>query len=170
MFRRKRLKLVIYGEHGVGKTTLLEKILGNQILKIDDGKSGSTIAMDYGCMFINGFEVHCFGTPGQNRFEFMREVLSKGVNLALIVIDSTKGISQRDIQTIKELKQSKIPVIVVANKQDLPGALTPSEISSKISECTGTCPVIGTSAKYNVGIDRLLLEVYRLIDPLYKAL
>ena len=57
-------------------------------------------------------------TPGHDSFNKFR---ASGVNLcdiALLVVDITKGIQKTTIESIKILKQSKTPFIVVLNKLD----------------------------------------------------
>ena len=43
-------------------------------------KASTTVALDYGVMNLPGGEkIHLYGTPGQERFDFMWEILSEGM-------------------------------------------------------------------------------------------
>lgn len=50
-------------------------------------KSSTTVAMDYGIMNLDGGErLHLYGTPGQERFDFMWDILvEKGIGLILLL-------------------------------------------------------------------------------------
>ncbi len=69
---------------------------------------GKELSMDYGRLRI-----------GQERFEVVRDVVIQGMKAAILIIDSTKGISSFEISLIRKLKKSKIPFVLALNKQDL---------------------------------------------------
>ncbi len=108
--------MVVLGRHNAGKTTFLERLLGN-VVKVEH--EGDTISMDYGRLRIEEITLHFFGTPGQERFEVVRDVVMQGMKAAILIIDSTKGISSFEISLIRKLKKSKIPFVLALNKQDL---------------------------------------------------
>ncbi len=41
---------------------------------------------------MNGNHIHIFGTPGQERFEFAREIIGKGMDGAILLIDATSPV------------------------------------------------------------------------------
>jgi small GTP-binding protein len=119
--KSKETKIVILGSYNSGKTTTLENICEKK-LKIE--YKGTTIALDYGNLIINDEKVHIFATPGQERFKFMREVLSQDLDGAIVVIDSSKGLTSTDRNIITRLNITSIPYVIFANKQDVnPGDL-----------------------------------------------
>ncbi len=90
--------------------------MGN-ILKVEH--NGDTISLDYGRLRIGDKTLHFFGTPGQERFEIIRDVIMRGMQGAILVIDSTKGIGEFEIKLLRKLKKEKIPLVVALNKWDL---------------------------------------------------
>ncbi len=56
-------------------------------------KAETTVAMDYGTMTLDAQEkIHLYGTPGQERFDFMWDILtSNGLGLILL-LDNTRRI------------------------------------------------------------------------------
>jgi len=93
----------------------------------------TTIAMDIGHLEYKGFMADIFGTPGQERFDMILDVLSREAVGAFILIDSTAPESfARAKEMIRKTRAEAIPKVVVANKQDLPGALSPEEIRAKM--------------------------------------
>ncbi len=110
------IKIVILGSYNSGKTTTLENICQKR-MKVE--YNGTTIALDYGNIMINGEKVHLFATPGQERFKFMREILSQGLHGAIVVIDTSKGLTSTDKNIITRLNSNYIPYVIFANKQDV---------------------------------------------------
>lgn len=140
--RKKETKIVILGSYNSGKTTTLENICQKK-MKVE--YQGTTIALDYGNIFIKGKKVHIFASPGQERFRFMRKILSKGLDGAIVVIDSSKGLTSTDEAIINNLNSYEIPYVIFANKQDLnPGYLDHGGITD--------VPIIPTVAKEGEGI------------------
>jgi small GTP-binding protein len=153
--RNKETKIVILGSYNSGKTTTLENICDKK-MKVE--YNGTTIALDYGNKMVDGQKVHIFASPGQERFKFMREILSQGLDGAIVVIDNSKGITSTDKNIISRLNSSKIPYVVFANKQDInSGELDHDDVIN--------APIIPTIASHSKGIkDGLII----LLDLLKK--
>lgn len=93
------LKIVIAGSVGSGKTTSIQAIsdiapFATEEMATDQlrlVKRTTTVAMDYGYMELDAdTKVHIYGTPGQERFSFMWEILCEGA-LGVIVLVSNSG-------------------------------------------------------------------------------
>ena len=67
--------------------------------------------------------VFLFGTPGQERFEFVRQILSRGMDGAIIVVDATTGMDAMTRHLYSQLKALDVPLAFMANKCDSPGAM-----------------------------------------------
>jgi signal recognition particle receptor subunit beta len=88
-------KIIFTGPVGAGKTTAIASISDIPPVTTDelasdmtrDRKRGTTVAMDYGRMNLDGGErVHLYGTPGQERFNFMWDILTEGgIGLILLI-------------------------------------------------------------------------------------
>jgi len=81
--------------------------------------NGTTVALDYGNILIDGSKIHIFATPGQKRFKFMRQILARGLNGAILVIDSSVGVTDTDHEIMDKLERNNIPYVIFANKQDI---------------------------------------------------
>ena len=98
------LKIVVAGGFGVGKTTLVgavseilplrtEEMLTDLSIATDDlsgveAKTTTTVAMDFGRITVDdGMVLYLFGTPGQDRFWFMWDELSRGAIGGVVVVD-----------------------------------------------------------------------------------
>ncbi|MBT2971358.1 MAG: GTP-binding protein [gamma proteobacterium symbiont of Ctena orbiculata] len=88
-------KIIFSGPVGVGKTTAIGSISDIEPVITDEKasdmtsaqKPGTTVAMDYGLIALGERErIHLYGTPGQQRFDFMWEILTQGgIGLILLV-------------------------------------------------------------------------------------
>jgi len=152
MKHNKETKIVVLGAYNSGKTTTLEQICHNRA-KVE--YNGTTTALDYGNTMISGEKVHFFGTPGQDRFQFMRRILSEGLDGAILVVDNSNGITSTDQEIMERLHQYQIPYVVFSNKQDL---------NSGELEMTYDAPIIPTIAQEGDGVMEgveILLEMVK---------
>ncbi|MCU7904926.1 MAG: ATP/GTP-binding protein [Candidatus Thiodiazotropha sp. (ex Epidulcina cf. delphinae)] len=88
-------KIIFSGPVGAGKTTAISAISDIEPITTDElatdmtriQKTGTTVAMDYGMIKLDEEErIHLYGTPGQERFDFMWEILIQGgIGLILLV-------------------------------------------------------------------------------------
>ncbi|RKN18084.1 ATP/GTP-binding protein [Micromonospora musae] len=124
------LKILIAGGFGAGKTTLVsalsevrplqtEEILTGAGADTDDisgveGKSTTTVAMDFGRITINeDLQLYLFGTPGQDRFWFLWDELAFGA-LGAVVLADTRRLSDC-FPSIDYFEQRGIPFVVGVN-------------------------------------------------------
>jgi len=100
------LKIVFTGPVGAGKTTAIATISDEAPVSTNESasdmtkkrKSNTTVAMDYGVMKLDGKEkIHLYGTPGQERFNFMWDILTNnGLGLVLL-LDNTRSDPIKDM-------------------------------------------------------------------------
>lgn len=91
-------KILIAGHVGAGKTTVLQTLFGDQALTTDalhseavsDSKTTTTVAMDYGVIDcpVSNDRLHIYAIPGQERFQFMWEILSRNASGILLLMDA----------------------------------------------------------------------------------
>ena len=152
-------KLVVTGPYWAGKSTLV-RALCKDSFSID--AQGTTIVMDYGKREYQEMDISLFGTPGQSRFNKMIEIVAKDADGIMLVIDSAYPETwPYAIKMIKEvIKAENMPVVVCANKQDLPKAWAP-EIAKKNLGVMN--PIVGTVALTGEGVENALDELIKLI-------
>ena len=123
MTEEKRCKIVVFGAFGAGKTTLV-KTLDPESRHVEADYAGgtTTIALDFGRVQVNGNHIHIFGTPGQERFEFAREIIGKGMDGAILVVDATSPVDDFIHHLYDSLIAARIPFVIFLNKCDCIGA------------------------------------------------
>lgn len=131
MAEETKLKIVVFGAFGAGKTTLIRTI-DPESKHIEANCTGgtTTVALDFGRIQKDECHIHIFGTPGQERFEFAREIIATGMDGAILLIDATTQFDDFTRHLSDSLHEAKVPFIVFLNKCDSVGA-NPDMFSGK---------------------------------------
>lgn len=129
-----KLKIVIFGAFGAGKTTLI-KTLDPESKHIEANCAGgtTTVALDFGRIQNNACRIHIYGTPGQERFEFAREIIAKGMDGAILLVDVTSPLDEFTRHLSDSLHSAKVPFVVFLNKCDGDGA-NPDAFTSQFGQ------------------------------------
>ncbi|MCS7262789.1 MAG: ATP/GTP-binding protein [Aquificaceae bacterium] len=172
----RKIKIVISGPFAAGKTQFINTISEIQTVRTERKvfnpeergvKEYTTVAMDFGKIRIDEeHELYLFGTPGQSRFDFMWEILGEGALGIIVLVDSTDPTTFHEARKIVNFFQSRfpVPIVIGANKQDLPNAWSPQEVSIAldISEEEGI-PVLPVSAVNKESVKQVLLALLEII-------
>lgn len=136
-------KLIVTGPFHSGKSSFIQRI-STRAVSVD--RLGTTVALDHGFIDYGGIAVDLFGTPGQERFEFMLNILKKDTFGILLLVDSTDPSSfERAKDMLSILGKEALPYVIAANKQDINGAMKLTEIRERMN-LPSSVKVIGTSA------------------------
>ncbi len=166
-------KILVTGAYNSGKSSFVHSA-STRAVSVD--RVGTTIALDHGHVDYSGFSVDLFGTPGQERFDPILELLG-GESLGVIaVVDSTKPQSMIRVKEMLERSKSVgLPVVVAANKADLKGALSPDKIREKMT-LPANVPIIQVTAedlsKVREGEPAKLKEedIHAVLDALFSRI
>lgn len=91
-------RIVLFGPMGIGKSTAIRTLCGELAVDCDvpsldlatSAKATTTVGADYGVIHLaDGQELHIYGSPGQERFSFLREWLMSLAVGVLILVDLT---------------------------------------------------------------------------------
>jgi signal recognition particle receptor subunit beta len=82
-------------------------------------KAETTVAMDFGRITIDrDLVLYLFGTPGQDRFDFMWEILGEGMIGYLLLLDADQPDSIEQAVGIHEAfrRMARVPYVVAINR------------------------------------------------------
>ena len=160
------LKIVITGPVGAGKSTLIRTLSETQVVDTDAlaseniGKETTTVAMDYGTLHLGDQLLYLFGTPGQDRFDFMWDVLSDGALGLLMLIRGDKPedfvAARRQLDYLTS--RHPVPYIMGVTRQDRPPVWGPEEVA----------PFFGLPLQRVVGINAT--DPQSAVTPLIRLL
>lgn len=117
--------VTILGKPNVGKSTLLNKILGEKV-SIVSPKPQTTRNKILGILNEPEYQIIFIDTPGKHNIKnkldkYMDseiEQAKQDVDIVLLVIDGSKRINESDYEFVESFEKSKQKVIVVINKID----------------------------------------------------
>ncbi len=164
--------VAVLGHVDHGKTTLLDTIRKTSIAIREHGgitqKIGaSTVEITHEGKKRN---ITFIDTPGHEAFSLMRTRGVQAADIGLLVVSSIDGVKPQTQESIKLLKDSKIPFIVVLTKSDDPNK-NPEKTKQQLlkeevllENYGGDVPVIEVSAKTNTNIKELLELILLVFD------
>src|SRR6187401_1569104 len=120
------VKIVVTGPFSAGKTTLIRTISEITVLSTEKDitdatrsrKAETTVAMDFGRITIDrDLVLYLFGTPGQDRFDFMWEILGEGMIGYLLLVDAEREDSVQEPASILDAfpTMARVPYFVALN-------------------------------------------------------
>lgn len=173
----KNQKLIFTGPVGAGKTTAIAAISDVEPLTTDEVatdmtsslKAATTVAMDYGIMNLgNNERLHLYGTPGQERFDFMWDILvEKGIGLVLLLNNSNPDPFQ-DMQFFLNSFEKFIgETSVVIGVTRLEETAKPSiqDYQAKLAAMNKKYPVFEVDARNKEDISMLVESLLYTLDP-----
>ena len=164
-----KLKIVVIGDSGVGKTNLIRRFILNTFSENTKATVGvEFISKSYK---INNhiFKIELWDTAGQERYKSITAVYYKGAKGALLVYDTTSKDSFNSIdkwmEEIRDKTANDIKLMIIGNKIDLKNyrEVTNEEAIEKAK--TLGVPIMETSAldatNVNKAFHDLLKEIYK---------
>ncbi len=123
-------KIVVTGPFAAGKTTFIETVVQREFLTTAAGtsradessvKHQTTIGMDFGALTLDDpdgdIELRVYGTPGQERFSFMWEVLGEGADGFVLVVNGEDEASwSSSLAHLSAMQGMGIPGVVAVNR------------------------------------------------------
>ncbi len=171
------VKVVITGPFAAGKTTLIRTISEITVLSTERGitdntrsrKNETTVAMDFGRITIDGdLVLYLFGTPGQERFDFMWEILGEGMLGYVVLVDVTRADSLAEARGILDAfrRMARVPFVVGLNRTDGDDDSQEAQVREHL-DLAAHIPVVPCDATDKESVKALLLALlYSVLDEI----
>ncbi len=173
MSERKTAFISIVGRPNVGKSSILNKLLGQKVA-IVSGRPQTTRTRIMGILTDGDIQLVFTDTPGfhkprtklgEKMIKAVGESIS-GVDAALFVTECTGELRPTETELLDKLKQRRIPVVLALNKLDtVPRKEDLMLRIASLANAFDFCAVVPLSALKGDGIDALLDELKKLAKP-----
>ena len=167
---RRTAFIAIVGRPNVGKSTLLNSIVGEKVAIVSK-KPQTTRNRITGIHTVNEDQYVFLDTPGMHKprtklGDFMVKTTANtlgGVDSAILVVEAREEVGDIEMQIISRLKSEKMGAVLVINKTD---TVSPSNIAKTIkaySEAFDFDAVVPICAKNGKGVDIVVSECERYL-------
>lgn len=170
---QKRPHLLMLGLDNTGKTTLFNRINSSQSEWI---REGPTVGYNVQPIRFRKLSCRLWDVGGKRPIRTLWKHYYQGTDALIYVVDSTD--SERFPDAADEIKRvlshqemKNVPVLVIANKQDLPTAYKPCEVKKQLalSEFEGNSIIFhGTSAVTGKGVKKGVKLLHKIIKEKKK--
>ncbi|MGH4052013.1 MAG: [FeFe] hydrogenase H-cluster maturation GTPase HydF [Clostridium sp.] len=165
--RSERVHIALFGMRNAGKSSIINALTNQEIAIVSQMKGTTTDpvykAMEIlpigPCVIIDTAGLDDVGELGELRKKKTYEVLNK-TNIALVVIDTSIGLTEYDKLIIDQVKSKKVSVIAVLNKTDID--LVNEELLFKIKRQLDI-PYVCVSAVTKQGVKKLKDTIISMI-------
>ncbi|GME82654.1 unnamed protein product [Ambrosiozyma monospora] len=165
-----KYKIVFLGDQGVGKTSLITRIMYDTF----DSHYAATIGIDFlsKTMYLDDktIRLQLWDTAGQERFRSLIPSYIRDSNVAIIVYDITNKESFNDVtkwfNVVKEERGSNVLVVLVGNKSDLDNKTITNEEGETLAKKLGCNFFIETSSKNGYNVKNLFKKIGKLLPEL----
>ncbi|EFA05261.1 ras-related protein Rab-35 [Tribolium castaneum] len=159
-------KLLIIGDSGVGKSSLLLRFADNTF----SGSYITTIGVDFKIKTVSldgqKVKLQIWDTAGQERFRTITSTYYRGTHGVIVVYDVTNGESFANVKRwLHEIEQNCDVVnrVLVGNKNDTPDRkVVLTEDAQRFAD-TMNIQLFETSAKDNVNVEEMFMAITRLV-------
>ena len=159
----------VLGHVDHGKTTLLDALRKTSVASREAGGITQTIGASMVVTSAGG-KITFIDTPGHAAFSKMRSRGTSASDIAILAVAADDGVKPQTIESLKYIKEAKIPYIVALTKTDLASA-SAEKVKGQLEKegilfegRGGDVPLVSVSAKAGTGLKDLLEIVLLLAE------
>jgi Ras-related protein Rab-7A len=166
---KSQLKIIVLGDSGVGKTSLLNRFVTSEFSQTYKATIGADFMRKEIVIDDKHISLQLWDTAGQERFQSLGSAFYRGADACILVYDITMMKTFDSITSWKQefLNQcgpsdpNTFPFMVVGNKCDLENDRTVSIAKSNQWAREQDLPLIEASAKDNIHIEDIFMEIVK---------
>jgi GTP-binding protein len=173
--------VAIVGRPNVGKSTLFNRLIGDERAVVHDMPGTTRDAIDTVVETDDG-PVRFVDTAGMRRksridegteyYSLVRALQAiDRADAALLVIDATEGVTHQDQRLAERVDGAGTAVVLVLNKWELLDAEGRADVTEQLADrlsFLGYAPVLKLSAKTGLGVHKLLPALQQSIDAYHR--
>jgi hypothetical protein len=170
-------KIIFCGPVGAGKTTAIGSIsdippeitdkMASDMTRAQ--KPNTTVAMDYGMLKLDEEErIHLYGTPGQERFSFMWDILTNGGIGLILLVNNSRPDPFGDMQFfLNEFKSfiDQTQIVIGVTQMDVTGTPTIDDYHLQLESSGTKMPIFEVDARVKRDVSLLVEALLYTIDP-----
>ncbi len=176
-----RMRLAIVGRPNVGKSTLVNRLLGEERVIASDvpGTTRDSIAVD---LERDGYKYRLIDTAGIRRRARVEEAIEKfsvlktlqaieSAQVVVLLLDASEGVTDQDATVLGQILESGRGLVVCLNKWDGLDAYQREQCRSDVARKLSFveyAQVLTLSAKHGSGIRELFRAVHKTFDSATK--
>lgn len=169
--KRLHLKIIILGDSGVGKTSLLRQYINKQFIYQYKATIGADFLMKEIKIDNQIVQLQIWDTAGQEKYHSLGSSFYRNSDCCVLVFDKTDPKSFESIENwrnefltqLNSVDPDTFPFVLLGNKSDKECEIKISEQKVKAYCNQKKIPYFETSAKENINIDMAFEEVSRLV-------
>jgi len=172
----KQYKIIFTGPMGAGKTTAIQAVSEIAVVSTDarnldraaNTKTTTTVAMDYGEISLDqGDRLRLYGTPGQQRFNFMWEILARGALGLVLLLDNTRSQPLADLALYLDDFAGLIEasgVVVGVTRTDIAATPSVDDYCDYLADLGRVIPVFAVDARNRDDVLMLLDNLLTILE------
>ncbi len=170
-------KIIFTGPVGAGKTTAIASISDIAPVRTDEAASDmtkerkpeTTVALDYGLINLTGGErIHLYGTPGQERFDFMWDILTEGGIGLILLLNNARPDPFHDLQFFLKAFEpfiDKTTVAIGITRTDEAARPTVADYHMQLQDKASKFPIFEVDARRRADVSLLIEALLYSLDP-----
>jgi signal recognition particle receptor subunit beta len=174
-------KIIFSGPVGAGKTTSIAAISDVEPFVTEqyatdatqNRKEQTTVAMDYGMLKLeNNERIHLYGTPGQERFNFMWDILTDGGVGLILLVDNKRANPLDDLSFFLQSFKGFIEetaVVVGVTRMDIACRPGLDDYRRVMRELSMNIPILEVDAREKNDVIYLVQTLLYCLDPRIAA-